>query len=75
MRTYTITECEKADYDELKENMDNREAIEILKHIERGYIGAYSFAGNEDDYYLYKLHVALWRAVDALEKVGVADER
>lgn len=73
MRTCTITVYDKKDYDELKENMDTKEAIEILKHIERGHIGDYNFTGDEDDYYRYRLHVALWRAMDALEKVGETD--
>ena len=67
MRTYTVTEYDKEDYDAVRENMTDNEVLSILKGIERGRIPDYDFTGTEDDYEYYKLHIALWKAMDAIE--------
>lgn len=68
MRTYTVTEYEKKDYDEVRNKMTNEEAVNLIKRIERGWIPDYGFNGTEDDFDSYKLHVALYKAMDALSQ-------
>lgn len=68
MRTYTVTEYEKKDYDEVKNKMTNEEAVNLIKRIERGWIPDYGFSGTEDDFDNYKLHMALHKAMDALSQ-------
>lgn len=67
MKSYTVTEYEMEDYKEVRNNMTNNEAIKLLEIIERGWIPDYSFSGTEDDFDNYKLHVALYKAMDALK--------
>lgn len=68
MRQYTVTEYEKEDYNKAREEMTNEEAIDLLRMIERGWIPDYNFSGSEDDFDNYKLHVALYKAIDLLRK-------
>lgn len=67
MRTYAVTEYEKVDYELVRENISNEEAVNLLERIERGWIPDYGFSGTEDDFDNYKLHVALYKAIDALQ--------
>ena len=67
MRTYTVTEYDREDYDTVREDMTNDEAIRLLEHIDRGWIPDYNFTGTEDDFQNYKLHRALYKAMDALK--------
>jgi hypothetical protein len=67
MRTYTVTEYDREDYDAVRENMTNDEAIRLLERIDRGWIPDYNFTGTEDDFENYKLHQALYKAMDALK--------
>lgn len=68
MKTYTVTEYEREDYDRVREEMTNQEAIQLLDRIERGWIPDYDFSGGENDFDNYKLHVALYKAMEVLEK-------
>lgn len=68
MITYTVTEYETEDYNAARDNMSNTEAIKLLKHIDRGYIPDYNYTGTECDFAFYKLHIAIRKAIDALEK-------
>ncbi len=67
MRTYTVTEYDREDYDAVRENMTNDEVIRLLERIDRGWIPDYNFTGTEDDFENYKLHQALYKAMDALK--------
>lgn len=67
MRIYTVTEYDTEDYDAVRENMTNDEAIRLLERINRGWIPDYNFTGTEDDFENYKLHQALYKAMDALK--------
>lgn len=67
MRSYTVTEYDMEDYKEVREKMTNDEAINLLERIERGWIPDYGFSGTEDDFDNYKLHVALYKAIDVLK--------
>lgn len=66
MKTYTVTEYEREDYDRVREEMTNQEAIQLLDRIERGWIPDYDFSGSEDDFDKYTLHVALYKAMEVL---------
>lgn len=70
MRTYTVTEYEMEDYDNFRNNLTIEETINLLKYINRGYIGDYNFTGSEDDFDRYKLHAALYNAIEILEKMN-----
>ena len=67
MRTYTVTEYDREDYEAIKENMTNEEAAHFLAIIDRGYVPDYQFNGSEDDYYNYCLHIAIRKAISLLE--------
>ena len=66
-RTYTVTEYDREDYTSLRENMTDEEAVALLKRIERGWIPDYDFDGSESDFENYKLHLALYKAIEKLE--------
>lgn len=66
MRQYMVTEYDKEDYDSFEENMTNEQVVDILKDIESGYIPDYDYTGTERDFENYKLHAALWKAVEVL---------
>lgn len=70
MKQYTVTEYEQSDYDEVRENMTNKEVISQLERIERCWIPDYGFSGSEDDFDNYKLHVALYKAMDAIKSLS-----
>lgn len=69
MRTYTVTEYDKEDYENYRNNITIQDTINTLEHISRGWIGDYGFTGTEDDFERYKLHAALYNAIEILEKV------
>lgn len=67
MRTYTVTEYERTDYDDYENNITLEDVIERLRYIERGYIGDYNYTGDEDDFELFKMHIAMLKAIEILE--------
>lgn len=69
MRTYTVTEYDKQDYDDYENNITLIEIINNLKYIKRGYIGDYNFTGEEDDFERFKLHVSLYKAIKILKEM------
>lgn len=68
MRTYTVTEYEKSDYDEYEENITIEQIINSLEYVKRGYIGDYNYTGEEDDFELFKIHMAMSKAMELLRK-------
>ena len=66
MRKYIVTEYDIEDYDSVENNMTNEQAVSILNFIARGHIPDYNYACTEDDFENFKLHVALWKAIEAL---------
>ena len=69
MRTYTVTEYERTDYDEYENSITIEDVIESLIYIKRGYIGDYNYTGDEDDFELFKMHTAMRKAIEILEGV------
>lgn len=69
MRTYTVTEYEKSDYDDYENNITIGEIISNLEHIRRGYVGDYNYTGEEDDFDRFKLHMAVFKAIELLNKI------
>ena len=61
MRTYTVTEYEKSDYDDYENNITIDEIISKLEH--------YNYTGEEDDFELFKLHAAVFKAIELLNKI------
>ena len=70
MKTYTVTEYENEDYEKFRENITNEEVLSILERIERGWIPDYNFDGTENDYDNFTLHVALYKAMDAMKALS-----
>lgn len=68
MKKYTVTEYDMSDYEEVKERMTNQDVVLLLERIERGWIPDYNFSGDEQDFDNYKLHVALNKAICAINK-------
>ncbi len=61
MRTYSVTEVEKEDWDNLR-LMSLDEALEITKSdtFIRGYLGSYSYGSKEEyDFYKAKIYKAI----------------
>lgn len=69
MRTYTVTEYERTDYDEYENSITIKDVIESLRHIKRGYVGDYNYTGDEDDFERFKLHMAMIKAIELLEGI------
>ena len=67
MKTYTVTEYEKEDYNKIKEEMTIDDVIHLLSWIERGWIPDYNFTGTESDFDAYRLHMALNKSISILE--------
>ena len=63
---------EAEDYENLK-NMSKAETIKVLESIDRGWIGSSNYCGQDDyegtqsDFYNYKMHVALGKAMEYLQ--------
>lgn len=74
MRTYTVTEYDKQDYDDYENNITLTEIINNLKHIKRGYVGDYCFTGDEDDFERFKMHVSLYKAIKMLIEMTEENE-
>lgn len=70
MRTYTVTEYDEEDYENYRNNLTIEETINTLERIRRGWIADYNFTGTEDDFERYKLHAALYNAIEILQKRG-----
>lgn len=66
MITRTITEYEMEDYDNFGKNLTDEEAANILEYINRGWIPDYNYTGSEDDYENFKMHTAMYRAINKL---------
>lgn len=75
MRTYTVTEYEKSDYDDYENNITIGEIISNLGHIRRGYVGDYNYTGEEDDFDRFKLHMAVFKAIELLNEIKEEAER
>ena len=69
MRTYTVTEYDKQDYDDYENNITLTEIINNLKHIKNGYIDDYNFTGREGDFENFKLHTSLYKAIKILTEM------
>lgn len=69
MRTYTVTEYEKTDYDEYENSITIKDVIESLRYIKRGYIGDYNYTGDEYDFERFKMHMAMIKAIEILEGI------
>ena len=69
MRTYTITKYDMEDYNEYEENITIDDIINKLEYAKRGYIGDYNYTGDEDDFELFKIQIAMSKAIDLLEKM------
>ena len=72
-RTYTVTEYEFEDIEELH-SMSNKEVAEILEGIKRGWMpqnyfihGEVGKVYSEEEYYNAKLHIAINKAIMLLK--------
>lgn len=68
MRTYTITEYEMEDYSNFKNNLTKEEIIKGLTSIARGWLPDYDYTGTEDDFYNFKNHAIINKAVELLRE-------
>ena len=69
MRTYTVTEYDREDYDEYEENITIDEIVSKLEYAKRGYIGDYNYTGEEYDFDLFKIHTAMRKAIELLKEI------
>lgn len=68
MKTYTITEYEKEDYDNFQDSLTKKEIINGLNNIARGWLPDYNFTGTEDDFYIFKDHAIINKAIELLKR-------
>ena len=68
MRTYITTEYEMEDYDNFRNNLTKKEIIEGLTSIARGWLPDYNYAGTEDDFYNFKNHAIIYKAIELLRE-------
>ena len=64
MREYVVKEYDFDDYMAVKDNLSKKELCDMLEYIKRGHISDYSFSGTEEDFENYKLHMAMYKAID-----------
>ena len=69
MREYTIREYDKEDYEEFINNLTNEETIALLDRISSGWLPDYNFSGSENDFENYRLHSAIYRAIEIIEEM------
>ena len=69
MKEYTVKEYEFEDYTSIGDTMTKEDIISILEYIKRGYIPDYNFTGSEDDFERCKMHTAMSKAIEAVEKL------
>lgn len=74
MRTYTVTEYDRQDYDDFENNITIDQVIAILDDIDNDWIGDYDYTGEERDFQLFQLHVALREAIKLLAEIKVGDK-
>lgn len=70
MREYLVKEYDMEDYSAARDNMTLDDIANSLAHIQRGYVGDYSFTGAEDDFERYKLHIAMSKAIDIIKNMA-----
>lgn len=73
MKTYTITEYEKKDYEQQEAEIDVMEFGELaewIRHIARGWLPDYNFTGSEEDFDSHKKQMIMRRVANVLEEMG-----
>lgn len=74
MREYTVIEYEQEDFDKLKSEMGDKEAIEVLERLPEGWfpyrLPEWGEKVDESDLESYEICCAVWRAIDALKERG-----
>ena len=72
MRTYTVTEYDKEDYDaqskEISE-MTNNELAQEIRKIARGWLPDYNYTGEENDFDNHKRQIIMSRVATILEEI------
>ena len=72
MRTYTVTEYDREDYDiQSKEvwEMSNDELAQEIRNIARGWLPDYNFTGAENDFENHKRQAIMSRVATILEEI------
>ena len=72
MRTYTVTEYDREDYDiQSKEvwEMSNDELAQEIRNIARGWLPDYSFTGKENDFENHRRQIIMSRVAEILEEI------
>lgn len=64
MREYTVKEYNLDDYVAVKDGISKEELCDILECIKSGFVPDYNFTGTEEDFENYKLHMAIYKAID-----------
>lgn len=72
MKTICIYDME--DYDNARDTMTLEDIVEYLAHIQRGYVGSYSFSGDEDDFERYKLQIAMSKAIEIIRELAESED-
>lgn len=68
MRTYTVTEYEKEDYDTFENGLTRKEIINGLHTISCSWLPDYNYTGTEDDFEFFKNHAIIDKAIELLER-------
>ena len=72
MREYTVIEYDHEDFDKLRDEMDDKHAIEILENLPEGWfpyrLPSWGLEVGTSDYISYEICCAVWRAIDALKE-------
>lgn len=68
MRKYTVTEYDKSDYDNFRDNLKNERVIVLLEKNDRGYLPDQNFDGTESDFDCYTLHKAIGKDIETLKR-------
>ena len=72
MRTYTVTEYDREDYDaQSKEifEMANDELAQEIRDIARGWLPDYNFTGKENDFENHRRQIIMSRVAEILDEI------
>jgi len=67
MKTYTIIEYEKKDYDNFENDLTKQDVINGLRSIARGWLPDYNYTGTEEDFDDFKNQAIMRKAIKLLE--------
>ncbi len=71
MTNFKVGEYEKNDYERAESGMSIDEVIQCLYKIERIWLPDYNLDGSKEDFDIYKIHIAIYKAIRELKELYI----